>query len=348
MSDRRTDIKRLIHNVVKETDLSRAQARDAFDRIMSGDATPSQISSFITALRMKGETPQEIQGAAASMRQAARSVSYEGDGPLLDVVGTGGDEKHTFNVSTTSSFVAAGAGCTVAKHGNRSVSSKSGSADVLETLGINIETNAEENERLLNDVGMAFLFAPAHHPAMKHAIGPRREIGIRTIFNILGPITNPADADHYLLGAYSEELARKLADALSGLDTERSLVVHGSGYDEVALTGPTTVFHVSGADVEETRIEPEEFGFDRCEEEDLSVEGPDESARSMKGILDGTITGPRRSIIELNAGLAIYTTGSVKSMEEGVDQARESIRSGSAREKLEELKDRSQSFEGSS
>ncbi len=348
MNDQRQDIEQAIHRSVHGRDLSREDARNAFDEIMAGDATPAQISSLITALRMKGETSEEIQGAAASMRNAARTVDYQGEGPLLDIVGTGGDDKHTFNVSTTSSFVAAGAGCTVAKHGNRSVSSKSGSADVLETLGINIGTTAPENERLLNEVGIAFLFAPVHHPAMKHAIGPRREIGIRTIFNILGPITNPAEADHYLLGAYNEEVAEKLANALAGLHTERSLVVHGSGYDEIALTGPTTLFHVSGDSVEQTEIEPEQFGYELCDEEDLTVEGPEESARAIRGILDGTITGPRRAMIELNAGIGIYTAGRVDTMEEGVEQAREAIRSGGAEEKLKLLIEKSQSFEGSS
>lgn len=337
-------IKDAIDRVVSREDLSRSETRAVFDQIMSGEATPSLISSFITGLRMKGETSAEIQGAASSMRDAALTVEFDGEEPLLDIVGTGGDEKNTFNVSTTSSFVAAGAGCVVAKHGNRSVSSSSGSADVLEKMGINIDTSAEENEQILSTTRISFLYAPAHHPAMKHAIGPRKEIGIRTIFNILGPITNPASADHYLLGAYSEPVAEKLAHALAGLDTKHSLVVHGSGYDEAALTGPTTVFHVHDESVKRDQITPDDFGLEPCDEDELAVSSPEESADTIRGIFDGSITDARRRIIELNAGLAIYASRNADTMQEGIEQAKESIDSGAAAEKLDELADVSQSF----
>jgi anthranilate phosphoribosyltransferase len=338
-------IKQAIDRVASGSDLSRSETRSVFDRIMSGDASPAQISSLITAMRMKGETNEEIQGAASSMRAAALDVEYPDDDALLDIVGTGGDEKNTFNVSTTSSFVAAGAGCVVAKHGNRSVSSSSGSADVLETLGINIDTNAEQNEQILSQAQIAFLFAPAHHPAMKHAIGPRKEIGIRTIFNILGPITNPASADHYLLGAYSESVAEKLAHALAGLNTEHALVVHGSGYDEATLTGPTTVFHVENKTVNRDRITPDQFGLDPCEEGELTVEGPQESAETIQGIFDGSIRDARRRMIELNAGLAIYASRKADTMQEGIERAKESIESGAAADALARLADASQSVE---
>ncbi len=335
-------VQQAIKAVSSGKDLPKSVTEVVFDRIMAGEATPAQISSFITALRMKGETSEEIRGAATSMRNAAVEVNPNTEQPLLDIVGTGGDEKNTFNVSTTSSFVAAGAGCVVAKHGNRSVSSSSGSADVLETLGIHIDTSAEQNERILSETNLAFLYAPAHHPAMKHAIGPRKEIGIRTIFNILGPITNPAGAGHYLLGAYSEAVAKKLAHALSGMDTSYALVVHGSGYDEAALTGPTTVFHVEQGSVHQDEIVPEQFGYDRCEPDELTVEGPEESAETIQGILDGSIQDARRDMIELNAGLAIFASRRADTMEEGIERARESISSGAAKEKLHELASASQ------
>ncbi len=337
-------IKQAIDRVASGSDLSREETQSVFDAIMSGEASPAQISSLITALRMKGETSEEIQGAAASMRNAAIQVDHEGDKRLLDIVGTGGDGKNTFNVSTTSAFVAAGAGCVVAKHGNRSVSSSSGSADVLEKLGINIETSADQNDQILSEANMAFLYAPAHHPAMKHAIGPRKEIAIRTIFNILGPITNPAGAGHYLLGAYNESVAEKLANALTGLDTDRALVVHGSGYDEVAITGPTTVYRVEGDRVEREQITPEQFGFTTGSEDDLKVSSPEESAETIQGILTGRITDARRDIIELNAGLATYAGREADSMEEGIVQAKKSIDSGRAADKLEELAELSQSM----
>jgi len=330
-------IEEAIAKLEEKNDLSREEARQVFDEIMKGKASHKQIVSLLLALNEKGETIDEVQGAAESMRSVVAKVTYSGEDDILDVVGTGGDGKSSFNVSTSSAIVAAGAGCIVAKHGNRSVSSKSGAADVLEALGVNIETKAERNSEILSKIGFAFLFAPKHHPAMKYAIGPRKEIGKRTIFNILGPITNPAGANTYLLGAYSEELAEKLAFVLAGLNTKKALVVHGSGFDEATLTGKTTVFEVEKGKVEKTEISPKEFGFELCKEEDLAVADAKESSETIKKILSGEEQGAKRNTVLLNAGLAIYANGRAKDMKEGIELAKESIDSGKAMEKLNAL-----------
>lgn len=330
-----------IEKAVNGEDLPPEESRQSFEHIMEGEATDAQISSLITALRMKGETGDEIRGAARSMREAAVTIEAE-DQPVLDIVGTGGDNKNTFNVSTTSAIVAAGAGATVAKHGNRSVSSSSGSADVLETLGVEIETTPEQNEAILNEAGIAFLFATRHHPAMKHAIGPRKEIEIRTIFNILGPLTNPAGADRYLLGAYTPEVARKQARALTGMNIKRALVVHGSGFDEITPTDSTLVFHVEDGDINEFTIEPEDFGFDRCDESELAVEGPRDSADTIRGLLSGDIRDGRRHMVLLNAGFGLFAEGRSSTPKEGIDLARESIDSGEAMDALDRLVNTSQ------
>lgn len=330
-------IKEAISKIIEGKDLTKEESRKVFDYIMDGQATSAQIASFITALRLKGETIEEIQGAAESMRSVVAKVNYKGAGDILDVVGTGGDGKNTFNISTISSIVCAGAGCIVAKHGNRSVSSQSGSADVLESLNVNIETSSEKNSEIISKIGFAFLFAPKHHPAMKYAIGPRKEIGIRTIFNILGPITNPAAANTYLLGAYSKELAEKLAFVLAGLKTKRAFVVHGSGYDEVALTGKTLAFKVEHGKVEKKELDPKDFGFETCKEEDLKVNNPKESAELIQKILKGEEQGPKRNVVLLNAGLGIHANNKAASFEDGIEMAKESIDSGKALEKLEQL-----------
>lgn len=330
-------IREAISKTIEGKDLTREDASRVFGDIMNGQATDAQIGSFITALRIKGETIEEIQGAADSMRRKVAKVSYKGNEDILDVVGTGGDRKNTFNISTTSSIVAAGAGCIVAKHGNRSISSQSGSADVLESLGVNLETSPGRNSEILSKIGFVFLFAPKHHPAMKYAIGPRKEIGIRTIFNILGPITNPASANTYLLGAYSEDLAEKLAFVLAGLETKRAFVVHGSGYDEIALTGKTIAFKVEDGKVEKLELNPKELGFEICKENDLKVDNPTESAQIINKILKGKEKGPKRDVVLLNAGLAIHANGKASSFEKGIEMAKESIDSGKALEKLEQL-----------
>ncbi|MCR4335647.1 MAG: anthranilate phosphoribosyltransferase [archaeon] len=320
--------------ISEKNDLTREESKQVFDEIMNGKTTHEQIVKFLLALNEKGESIKEIQGACESMRSVVAKVTYSGNADVLDVVGTGGDGKSSFNVSTTSAIVAAGAGCIVAKHGNRSVSSKSGAADVLEALGVNIETSAERNSEILSKIGLIFMFAPKHHPATKYAIAPRKEIGKRTIFNILGPITNPANANTYLLGVYSEELAEKLAFVLAGLNTKHAMVVHGSGFDEATLTGKTTVFEVLDKKVKKTEITPEQFGFEVCKEKDLAVENAEESSEIIKKILKGEEQGAKRDTVLLNAGIAIFANGKAKSIDEGIEKAKESIDSGKALEKL--------------
>ena len=328
-------IKEAISKVAEGNDLSRAEAKEVFDEIMTGRTSEDDIVSLLVALSEKGESIGEIQGAAESMRSVVARVKAKGD--VLDVVGTGGDGKNSFNVSTTAAIVAAGAGCKVAKHGNRGVSSKSGAADVLQSLGVNIETEPQRNSEIFEKIGLAFMFAPKHHPAMKYAIGASKRIGKRTIFNILGPITNPAGANTYLLGAYSEGLAEKLAFVLSGLGTKKALVVHGSGYDEAALTGGTIIFEVSKGKVEKKEINPEMFGFKRCGEKDLEISSPEESAEIVKKILSGGEKGPKADVVALNAGLAIYAFGEALDFGAGIAMAKRSIASGKALEKLEAL-----------
>ena len=330
-------IKEAISQVIEGKSLGKNEAKEVFDEIMSGKCTDAQIASFITALRMKGESVEEITGAAESMRNVVAKVNYSGKEDLLDIVGTGGDKKSTFNISTASFFVAAGAGCIVAKHGNKSVSSKSGAADVLTELGINVETLPERNSQILSKIGLTFMFAPKHHPAMKYAIGPRKEIGVRTIFNILGPITNPANANTYLLGAYSKELAEKLANVLLGLNVKKAIVVHGSGYDEATLVGKTAAFIAENNFVTKIEFAPGKFGFSACSDKDLMVDSPKESAEIIKKILEGKEKGPKRDIVLLNAGIAIYANGKAKSISNGIEMAKNSIESGKALAKLMEL-----------
>lgn len=330
-------IREAISSVVDGKSLSRDEAKSVFSEIMNGEATEAQIASLITGLRMKGETIEEIQGAAEAMRSVVAKVTYRGRGEVLDIVGTGGDSKASFNVSTASAIVAAGAGCIVAKHGNRAVSSKSGAADVLDALGVKIETLPERNSEILSRTGLAFLFAPLHHPAMKFAAKPRKEIGIRTIFNILGPMTNPASASTYLLGSYSEELSEKLANVLAGLGIKKALVVSGSGYDEATLTGKTVAFEVTGKKVARMEFEPADFGFGVCSEKDFRVADAEESAVVIMGILDGKEKGPRRSLVLLNAGMGIYANMKAKTIKEGIELAARSIDSGKALGKLEML-----------
>lgn len=326
-----------IAKVADGSSLSRGEARQAFDEIMRGEATEAQIAALITALRMKGETVEEVLGAAESMRAVVAKVPYSGSADILDIVGTGGDAKGSFNVSTASAIVAAGAGCVVAKHGNRSASGRSGAADVMEALGVRVDNTPEKNSEILSRIGFAFLFAPAHHPAMRFAAKPRKEIGIRTIFNILGPVTNPAGASTFLLGAYSAELAVKLAHVLAGLGIKKALVVNGSGYDEATLTGKTVAFEVTGAKVRRKVFAPKDFGFRKCREADLAAGGPAESAAAIMAVLEGTDRGARRDIVLLNAGLGIYANMKAASMKEGIVMARKSIDSGMALAKLREL-----------
>ncbi|HLC93066.1 MAG TPA: anthranilate phosphoribosyltransferase [archaeon] len=330
-------IQESIKKVVEGKNLSRAEAKQVFDEIMRGEATEVQIASLITALHMKGESVDEIIGAVSAMREACSKVEYSGAGDVLDVVGTGGDGKASFNVSTAAAIVAAGAGCIIAKHGNRSVSSKSGAADVLESLGVKIDNTPEKNSQVLSKIGFVFLFAPMHHPAMKYAAKPRKELGFRTIFNILGPLSNPANASTYLLGVYDARLAEKLAKVLSGLGVKRALVVHGEGYDEATLTGATMVYTVEKGKVKKSTFTPKQLGFKKRSEKEFIVNDPVHSARILMEILEGKEKGAKMDLVVLNAGLAIYANMKAKRIKEGIRMARESIESGSALAKLKEL-----------
>lgn len=317
--------------------LSEEQSQEAMADIMAGRGTDAQIAGFLVALRLNGETVPEITGCVKAMREAAEGIDV-GDLPVVDTCGTGGDETNTFNISTAAALVAAGAGVPVAKHGNRSVSSSSGSADVLEKLGVNIEAPPETVERCVKDVGIGFLFAPLLHRAMKHAVGPRRELGVRTVFNLLGPLTNPAGARRQVLGVYSEELTSKLAGVLHRLGTRRAMVVNSrDGMDELSTCDATAVAEVGPDGVSEWVLEPEDVGIERSEQSELVSEGPDDSARIIRGILEGK-HGPPRDIVVLNAGAAIYVGGKADNLQEGVVAAREAIDSGGALDVLEELR----------
>ncbi len=330
-------IQQAIHKAMIGEDLTREEAHGVMDIIMSGQATDSQIGAFLIAMRMKGEQPQEIAGFAAAMQQKAHPVPLERRDEVLDIVGTGGDGKHTFNISTVAALVAAGAGVRVAKHGNRSVSSKCGSADVLRELGVNIDLDAAQVAACVDQVGIGFLFAPKLHPAMKYAIGPRREIGARTFFNILGPLTNPAGVRRQVIGAYSDELARLMAHVFAQLNTLHTLVVHsGDGLDEISLSGSTHVFEVKKGVVREFVITPEEFGIQPSL---ASVVGgdPPKNAAIAREILQGKIQGAKRDVVIMNAAAGIYAAGRAGSLAEGAMLARESIDSGAAYARLRAL-----------
>ncbi|MFZ4857786.1 MAG: anthranilate phosphoribosyltransferase [Desulfuromonadaceae bacterium] len=343
-------IKKAIAKVVEHENLSEGEMIEVMNQIMSGECTPAQIGSFITALRMKGETVEEITGAARVMRERATPVRV-GKGVLdidrddinidretiLDVVGTGGDGTNTFNVSTTVSFVVSACGVKVAKHGNRSVSSACGSADVLEKLGINLDVTPETVENCINQIGIGFLFAPALHGAMKYAIGPRREIGIRTIFNILGPLTNPAGADCQVMGVYRADLVEKLAGVLHKLGCKHGFVVHGSdGMDEITLTGETLIAEVTPSGVTVSTISPEQLGLTRCPMTALKGGDAVANAAIVKAVLAGE-QGPRRDIVLLNSAYALVAAGKVDSLTEGMALAAEAIDSGRALQQVERL-----------
>ena len=278
-------IKEAINKVINNQDLSQEEAISTMNEIMSGEATPAQIASFITALRMKGETVDEITGCAKVMREKVTRINTKSD-LLVDTCGTGGDSAHTFNISTTAAFVAAGAGLKIAKHGNRSVSSKCGSADVLKELGVNIEADANTVAKCIDEVGIGFLFAPMLHPAMTYAIGPRREIGIRTIFNILGPLTNPAGATTQVLGVYDPKLTETLAKVLNNLGSKHVFVVHGSdGLDEITITGKTYVAELVNGEVRSFTIDPEDFGISKADVSSLAGDTAEENARITLSVL---------------------------------------------------------------
>lgn len=330
------NIREAIEKLVNRIHLSEEEMISVMNEIMTGEATPLQVASFLTALRMKGETVEEITGAARVMREKAHRVNVQATA-VLDTCGTGGDQKGTFNISTTSAFVVAGAGVRVAKHGNRSVSSQSGSADVLGALGVKVDAPRERVEVCIDKVGIGFLFAPLLHEAMKYAVQPRRDIGIRTIFNLLGPLTNPAMATHQLLGLYSGELVGPVAHVLKNLGSVRAMVVHGvEGLDEISLCGPTQVAELRDGEVQEYAIEPDTLGLTRCRLEDLRGGSAAESAAVVRGVLEGQ-KGAARDVVLLNSGAALYVSGHAASIAEGIRVAAESIDSGRAQKKLEGL-----------
>ncbi len=330
------NVREAIEKLVNRIDLSEPEMTDVMNQIMTGEVTPLQVASFLTALRMKGESIAEVTGAARVMREKAYRIQV-GSKTVLDTCGTGGDQKGTFNISTTSAFVAAGAGIHVAKHGNRSVSSQSGSADVLAALGVKVDAPRERVEQCIAKIGIGFLFAPLLHEAMKYAVQPRRDIGIRTIFNLLGPLTNPAMATHQLLGLYSGDLTGMVAHVLKNLGSTCAMVVHGmEGLDEISLCGPTKVAELRGGRVHEYVIEPEQFGLKRCRMEELHGGNAEESATVVRAVLRGE-KGPARDVVLLNSGAALSIAGSAATVQDGIRLAAESIDSGNARRKLEQL-----------
>ena len=340
-------IKEAIGKVVRGVDLKEVEMEEAMDEIMSGNATPAQIGAFITALRLKGETVDEITGAARAMRARATKVNLNNhlvsidrdeinveDETILDTCGTGGDGTSTFNVSTATAFVAAGAGIKVAKHGNRAVSSRCGSADVLLSLGVKLDINNASVERCIQEVGIGFLYAPLYHGAMKYAAGPRQEIGLRTIFNLLGPLTNPAGATAQVLGVYSPDLTEKIAKVLQRLGTREAFVVCGEGtFDEISICGPTRVSHLKGDAVNTFELTPEKYGFTRADPTAIKGGSAKENAQIILNILGGE-KGPKRDMVLLNASAAFVATALDKSLEEGIDRAKDVIDSGRARDKL--------------
>ena len=342
-------IKEAIGKVVLRQDLTETEMIEVMNQIMGGEATPAQVGAFLTALRMKGETIEEIAGAARVMRDHAtpirvgkaldidrEEINLDRE-TILDTCGTGGSGTKSFNISTTVAFVVSACGVKVAKHGNRSISSACGSADVLEALGVNLNVTPQQVESCINEVGVGFLFAPALHGAMKHAIGPRREIGIRSIFNILGPLTNPAGADRQVLGVYDEKLVEMLAKVLAKLGCRRGFVVHGQdGMDEITLTGPTRIAEINAGQVSLSTIEPEDFGLRRCLLSDLQGGDAEENAAIVRDILTGN-EGPKRDIVLLNSAYALVASGIVESVESGLQKASNAINAGLAKAKLEGL-----------
>ena len=326
-----------IAKLIEGQDLPRDRMIGTMNQIMSGEATDAQIGAFLVALRVKGETVEEIAGAAEVMRDKATRVVTRHP-TVVDTCGTGGDGSGTFNISTAAAFVVAGAGLCVAKHGNRAASSLCGSADVLKELGVNIEASPGTMGRCLDEAGIGFLFAPALHGAMKYAIGPRRELGARTIFNALGPLTNPAGATRHLIGVYSRSLTDTLAEVLRTLASERAFVVHGlDGLDEISTTGPTQVSELKGGTVSTYEITPEDLGIARASAADLAGGNAETNAAILRRVLNGE-PGPRLDIVLLNAAAAIVAGGAADDLPAAMELARETVDSGRAVEKLEELK----------
>ncbi|HZB24072.1 MAG TPA: anthranilate phosphoribosyltransferase [Gaiellaceae bacterium] len=330
-------IKDALAQLLDGRSLDRTRSRAVMDTIMRGDATPAQIGGFLVALRLKGETADEIAGFAEAMRAHVVPVQASRQ-DLVDTAGTGGDGAHTLNISTAAALVAAAAGSAVAKHGNRAVSSASGSADVLEALGFDLEQDPGRIARSIDELGFGFMFAPTHHPAMRHAGPVRRELATRTVFNVLGPLTNPAGARAQVVGVYAPELVRTIADVLARLGARRAFVVHGAGgIDELSPAGPNIVCEVEDGRVRERMIDPVELGVPRCDPADLVGGSPAENAAATRAIFEGADTGGRRDAVLLNAAGAIAAGGHAEDLREGLELAREAVASGAASRRLDEL-----------
>ena len=329
-------IKEAIIKLSKKQDLAYAEAEAVMDEIMSGQATPVQMSAYLTALALKGETIDEITASAAGMRAHCIKLLHNLD--VLEIVGTGGDGSNSFNISTTSSLVIAAGGVPVAKHGNRAASSKSGAADVLETLGVKITLTPERSAEILKKINICFLFAQNYHIAMKYVAPIRKELGIRTVFNILGPLSNPAGANMELMGVYDQSLVEPLAQVMANLGVNRGMVVYGQdSLDEISMCAPTSVCEIRDGKFTSYEITPEQFGYERCEKGALTGGTPAENAEITKAILKGEEKGPKRQAVCLNAGAALYIVGKAASIEEGVKLAEFLIDSGAALKKLEEF-----------
>jgi anthranilate phosphoribosyltransferase len=330
------DIKQAIAQLVDDKDLTAAEAEAVMEQVMTGQATPAQIGGFLIALRQKGETVEEVTGFARAMRHNATRVQVHRR-PLVDTCGTGGDGAGTFNISTTAAFVVAGAGLAVAKHGNRSVSSRCGSADVLQALGVRLELQPEEVAACIDEVGIGFLYAPLLHPAMRHAIGPRREMGVRTVFNILGPLTNPAGAQVQVLGVYDAELTEMMARVLGSLGSEAAFVVHGAdGLDELSTAGSNRITRLKDGSVATFTLDPLELGLPRAALADFAGGDAEENAAIVRSVLDGE-SGAKRDVVLLNAAAGLAAGGLAADLADGLALAAQSIDSGAARAKLESL-----------
>lgn len=327
------NIQTALQTVLDRQDLTRIQMRDVMRSIMSGEATSAQIAGFLIALRCKGETVEEIIAAAEVMRELAGKVNIRGN-HIIDTCGTGGDGANTFNISTTCAFVVAAAGGTVAKHGNRSVSSRSGSADVLEAAGVNLELSADQVAQCVNSIGVGFLFAQKHHGAMRHVANPRKEMGVRTLFNLLGPLANPAGAPNQLIGVFDKQWIEPIAHALKALGSEHVLVVNADdGLDEISIASSNSIAELKDGTITSYSICPEQFGIQRADLAALSVNDVHDSLAMLQAVLDNQ-PGPARDIVALNAGAAIYAANLEDSLSSGISKALEVIASGAAKEKL--------------
>jgi anthranilate phosphoribosyltransferase len=337
------DMPAALQTLLDKKDLSPTEMRTLMRTIMSGGATPAQIGAFLIALRAKGESVEEVAAAAEVLREMATKVPVSGP-HVIDTCGTGGDANHTFNISTTAAFVVAAAGGKVAKHGNRSVSSRSGSADVLEAAGVNLDLTPDQVKACIDRVGVGFLFAQRHHGSMKYAIGPRRELGVRTVFNLLGPLTNPAGASNQLVGVYAERWVEPVAQVLKKLGSRHVLVVHAEdGLDEISIASPTLVAELRDGEIKTYTVTPEQFGIERAPLKQITVDTVPGSLKLMLAVLNGE-PGPARDIVALNAGAAIYAADLADSLAAGVERARAVIADGSARRKLDELVELSRGF----